>query len=71
MSVPVRGLEEAFSLTAKPTVPLPEPELPLVTEIQVTLLKAVHPHEQPVLPVTPTALVPELHDIETVFVESV
>jgi len=68
VSEPVRELVELFSLTEKATVPLAEPELPLVTVIQVTLLEAVHPHEQ--LPVTPTAPVPEFHGIETVDVES-
>jgi hypothetical protein len=68
VSVPVRGLVVPFSLTEKATVPFPEPELPLVTVIQVTLLIAVH--EQPELQVTPTAPVPEADPIETVVVDS-
>lgn len=50
VSVPVRGLESAFAATAKSTLPLPEPLLPLVIVIQAALLDAVH--AQPLLVVT-------------------
>jgi hypothetical protein len=44
VSVPVRGLEFGLLATANPTAPLPEPEAPLVTVIQASLLTAVQLH---------------------------
>ena len=50
VSVPVRPDVTVFAATLNPTVPLPDPEAPLVTEIQAALLDAVH--GQPVAMVT-------------------
>ena len=50
VSVPVRVVATPFTSTENAVVPLPEPDPPLVTVIQVALLTAVHPH--PVAAVT-------------------
>src|SRR5205814_4556552 len=59
VSVPVRDVPAVFAATLNVTLPLPEPDAPVVTVIHVALLTAVH--AQPVgavtvvLPVPPAA----------------
>ncbi|MGB7909775.1 MAG: hypothetical protein WCF58_17285 [Syntrophobacteraceae bacterium] len=54
--VPVRLVVALFTATEYVTVPLPEPEAPDTTLIQLTLLTAVHEH--PDIEVTPTVALP-------------
>lgn len=54
--VPVRVDATVFPPTLNPTVPLPDPDAPLVTVIHAALLAAVH--GQPVATVTPLLPVP-------------
>jgi hypothetical protein len=52
VSAALRGLVEVFAATAKPTVPGPLPEAPLVTVSQAALLAAVHAHPTSVVTAT-------------------
>ena len=56
MIVPLRDDPFGLAVNEKLTVPLPEPEAPPVTTIQLALLVAVH--EQPVGVVTPALPAP-------------
>ena len=69
VSVALRAVVEVFAAIEKPTVPFPEPGLPLVTVIHEALLAAVH--EQPLVDVTPTDPVPLVAASESAAVESV
>ena len=52
VTVPVRGVPAVLAATLSDTVPLPVPDAPAVTVIQLALLVAVRAH--PVVPVTVT-----------------
>jgi hypothetical protein len=69
VSVPVRDVVEVFAATVNATVPLPVPELPLLTVIHAALLAAVH--VQPVPAVTPTDPLPPADVSDAEVVESV
>jgi hypothetical protein len=57
---PVRSLAVVFAATLNATGPLPVPDAPLVTVIQVSLLAAVHAHQSAavtvLLPLPPAAV---------------
>src|SRR5439155_1214563 len=59
VSVPVRDVPAVFAATLNVTLPLPEPDAPVVTVIHASLLTAVHAHPvgavTVVLPVPPPA----------------
>ena len=66
VSVPMRDVVVPFAVTEKPTVPLPDPEAPLETEIQPVLLAAVHEHADGVVTATEPVPLPEPTETEVV-----
>jgi len=64
VTVAVRELAPVFTVVEKETVPLPEPELPLVIVSQLAVLAAFQAQVEPVVTATAPALAPEPSDTE-------
>jgi len=62
VSDPVRGLLELFAWTLNDTGPLPVPDAPLVTVIQLLLLTAVHVHQSAAVTVLLPTLPADVND---------
>jgi hypothetical protein len=64
VNVPVRAAVDVLAATAYPTLALPTPDAPEVTDSQLAPLDAVHGHEAPTVSATEPVLAPAPTDVE-------